>query len=606
MDSENRRNLIIAVALSAAIMFGWQFLYEMPRQEERLAAEQQRQEAIQKAQEEQQGQLGTSQGGTGAAQPQLGVEVPTELQSVANFPKSRDQLLEATPRLTINTPRLSGSLSLQGARFDDLTMLDYRETVEGDSPNIVLLHPTGGKEPYYAEFGWLGSGVDLPTRQTVWTADKAELTVNNPVTLSWTNDAGVTFEQVITLDENYMFSIDQRVRNGSGAAVTLSPYGVISRTGTPKILGFYILHEGLIGVFDEVLKEVDYSDLVDDGLVQPSQKQTTTGGWLGITDKYWLVSLIPDQRETVRTSFSGALAGSSEQYQTDFLVDARTIAPGESFEINNRLFAGAKETLLLDEYRDDPERGVSNFDLAVDFGWFYWLTKPIFYGIHMLNDALGNFGLAILALTFVIKVAFFPLANKSYRSMSKMKLLQPKMVELKERHGDDRQKLNMEMMELYKKEKVNPLSGCLPILLQIPVFFALYKVLFVTIEMRHAPFFGWIQDLSAPDPLGILTVFGLIPWDVPVILAFLNIGIWPVIMGVTMWAQQKLNPAPTDPVQARVFMLMPFMFTFLLGTFPAGLVIYWAWNNSLSILQQYIIMRRMGVAIGGGKAEPSS
>ena len=601
MDSDNRKNLIIALALSMLILIGWQVLYELPRQEQLRTADEQRQAAQQQAQQQ------AGQGAGVAPQPQLGVEVPSDLQSVADLPKARAQLLEAAPRLAVNTKRLSGSISLRGARFDDLTLLDYRETVEDDSPNIVLLHPTGGEAPYYAEFGWLGNeGADFPNRDTVWTADKPELTVNDPVTLRWTNAAGVVFEQVITLDENYMFSVDQRVRNESDQAVTVSPYGVISRTGTPDILGFYILHEGLIGVFDDVLKEIDYSDLVDDGVVQPSQKQNTTGGWLGITDKYWLVSLVPDASQTVRTSFSGRLSGNTEAYQTDYLIDAHSVAPGQTVEFNNRLFAGAKETLLLDAYRDDPANGISNFDLAVDFGWFYWLTKPIFYGIHMLNDAFGNFGLAILGLTFVIKLVFFPLANKSYRSMSKMKLLQPKMMELKERYGDDRQKLNMEMMELYKKEKVNPLSGCLPILLQIPVFFALYKVLFVTIEMRHAPFFGWIQDLSAPDPLGMLTLFGLVPWDVPAALAFINIGIWPLIMGFTMWAQQKLNPAPTDPVQAKVFMLMPFLFTFLLGTFPAGLVIYWAWNNTLGILQQYVIMRRMGVAIGGGKAESSS
>jgi YidC/Oxa1 family membrane protein insertase len=411
----------------------------------------------------------------------------------------------------------------------------------------------------------------------------------------------VRFEQVITLDKNFMFTIQQRVVNEAGEVLTVSPYGVISRTGTPDILGFYILHEGMIGVFDEVLEEVDYSDLIEDGLVKPAQKQSTTGGWLGITDKYWLTALVPDANETVQTSFTGDRANNRDRYQADFLTDAKSIAPGQTLEVTNRLFAGAKETVLLDSYQDNL--GISNFDLAVDFGWFYWLTKPIFYGIHFLNGVLGNFGLAILALTLGIKLLFFPLANKSYRSMSKMKLLQPKMMDLKERYGDDRQKLNMEMMELYKKEKVNPLSGCLPILLQIPVFFALYKVLFVTIEMRHAPFYGWINDLSAPDPLGLLEGFGMFPWEVPAALAIVNIGIWPLIMGLTMFLQQKLNPAPADPIQAKVFMFMPIMFTFILGGFPAGLVIYWAWNNSLSILQQYVIMRRMGVAIGGGKAD---
>lgn len=589
MDGDNKRNMILAIVLSAVVMLGWQFFIALPQEEARLAAEQQ--QAAERAQA----------GGNEAAQPKIGAQVPAGIQSVSDLPKARNDVLDDAARVDISTGRLGGSISLKGARFDDLTMLNYRETVEEDSANIVLLNPVGTDKPYHAEFGWLGQSGDLPTRATVWTADKSTLTVGEPVTLSWTNDKGVLFEQVITLDKNYMFTITQRVVNNAGEALTVAPYGVISRTGTPDILGFYILHEGLIGVFDQALEEVDYSDLIDDGVVMPARKQPTTGGWLGITDKYWLTALIPDQTETVQTSFTGDRANGRDRYQADFLTDAKSVAPGQTLEVTNRLFAGAKETTLLDSYSE--KLGIENFDLAVDFGWFYWLTKPIFYGIHYLHGVLGNFGLAILALTFGIKLLFFPLANKSYKSMSKMKLLQPKMVELKERYGDDRQKLNMEMMELYKKEKVNPLSGCLPILLQIPVFFALYKVLFVTIEMRHAPFYGWIHDLSAPDPLGLLEGFGMFTWEVPAALAIVNIGIWPIIMGLTMFLQQKLNPAPADPIQAKVFMFMPLMFTFILGGFPAGLVIYWAWNNSLSILQQYVIMRRMGVAIGGGKAK---
>ncbi|RVU36027.1 membrane protein insertase YidC [Hwanghaeella grinnelliae] len=588
MDGDNKRNMILAIALSAIIMLGWQFFIALPQEEARQAAQQQ--------QAAEQAQSGSNE----AAQPKIGAEVPAGIQSVADLPKARNDVLDDTARLDIETPRLSGSIALKGARFDDLTLRNYHETVDDDSANIVLLNPVGTEKPYLAEFGWLGQSGDLPTRATVWSADKPALTVNDPVTLSWTNDKGVRFEQVITLDQNYMFTVTQRVVNNAGEPLTVAPYGVISRTGTPKVLGYYILHEGPVGFLGESLKEPKYDDLIDEGVVQPAQKQATTGGWLGITDKYWLTALIPDQSETVQTSFTGDRTNGKNRYQADFLTDAKSVAPGQTLEVTNRLFAGAKETTLLDSYRDNL--GIANFDLAVDFGWFYWLTKPIFYGIHFLHGVLGNFGLAILALTFGIKLLFFPLANKSYRSMSKMKLLQPKMVELKERYGDDRQKLNTEMMELYKKEKVNPLSGCLPIMLQIPVFFSLYKVLFVTIEMRHAPFYGWIHDLSAPDPLGLLEGFGMFPWEVPAALAIVNIGVWPVIMGLTMFLQQKLNPAPADPIQAKVFMFMPLMFTFILGGFPAGLVIYWAWNNSLSILQQYVIMRRMGVAIGGGKA----
>ena len=404
-----------------------------------------------------------------------------------------------------------------------------------------------------------------------------------------------------------MFKVTQRVTNRGERSVALRPYGLISRTDTPDVFGFWILHEGLLGVFGETLKEVDYDDVsdADDGKIA----QTSVGGWIGITDKYWLAALIPDQKASIASRFVHTLQDRRDKYQVDTLGDQQIVQPGETIEVSERLFAGAKEVRLLDAYEEDL--GIVNFDLAVDFGWFYFLTKPIFYVLEYFNRMIGNFGVAILLLTVLIKIAFFPLANKSYRAMSRLKKLQPEMMKIRDRFKEDRQRQNQEMMALYKKENANPVSGCFPILIQIPVFFALYKVLFVSIEMRHAPFFGWIQDLSAPDPLGILTAFGLIEWSIPEILQIANIGIWPLIMGGTMYLQQKLNPQPADPTQAKIFLMLPIVFTFMLGQFPAGLVIYWAWNNLLSIAQQWIIMRQMGVtmsgqtvALPGGKTKP--
>jgi len=595
---DNRQNMILAVSLSAIILLGWPFVRDIffPPPPAPVVSEQQLQQ-----------QQAATNGGETAGIPQTGesagvpdasgqTAVPSIDEGIA-----RDDALALSPRVQIVTPRVTGSINLRGARIDDLLLMDYQQTLEEDSPVIDFLQPSGGQAPYFFQFGWSAvEEVQVPGGETVWTADRNTLSPGQPVTLSWTNDQGVRFEQVISIDENYMFDVDQRIVNGSSEAVTVVPYGRIFRSGTPDVLGFYILHEGLIGVFDGVLEERDYDEVAE----SEGGRETfnTTGGWMGITDKYWLTALVPDQSTPVQSTFLHTGRATS-QYHVNFASDPVTIGAGATTEQASRVFAGAKETTLLDSYRDDL--GIVNFDLAVDFGWFYFLTKPIYYAIHFLagSHPVYGFGLAILLLTVGIKLVFFPLANKSYKSMSKMKLLQPKMVELRERCGDDKQRLQQEMMQLYKEEKVNPLSGCLPILVQIPVFFALYKVLFVTIEMRHAPFFGWINDLSVPDPTGILTVFGLIPWEVPGILALLNIGLWPIIMGLTMWFQQKLNPPPADPIQAKIFGLMPIFFTFILGGFPAGLVIYWAWNNSLSILQQYVIMRRMGVAIGGGKVE---
>ena len=412
------------------------------------------------------------------------------------------------------------------------------------------------------------------------------MVVRRPLQLSWQNDDGLRFEREIAVDENYMFTITDRVINDGDRSWVLYPYGLISRTDEPKTLGFFILHEGPLGVFNGTLQELSYDDLRD----KSGDTVQSTGGWIGITDKYWLAALIPDQTISMTGRFSHRSTAGREKFQVDYLLEGKSLAPAGRIEVTNRLFAGAKVVTLLDQYEKDL--GIARFDLAVDFGWFYFLTKPLFYLIRYLTGYLGNIGLAILSVTVIIKLIFFPLANKSYVAMSKLKRLQPEMLKLREQFSGDKVRLNQEMMTLYKREGANPLAGCLPIVIQIPVFFALYKVLFVTIEMRHAPFYGWIQDLSAPDPTNLFNVFGILPYTPP---EFLAVGIWPIAMGFTMWLQQKLNPAPPDPMQAKIMMMLPIVFTFLFARFAVGLVIYWTWNNVLSILQQWVIMRRMGV-----------
>ncbi|MBU0725523.1 MAG: membrane protein insertase YidC [Alphaproteobacteria bacterium] len=586
----DQRNLIIAIGASLIILLGFQYFFEMPRQREQQALEQQAEIADQARQLE-------SSRPTPAAP---GSDTPAATVTAVTQPQNREAVVENAPRVRIDSPRLSGSISLAGARIDDITLKGYHVNPDRSSPNITLLTPLGLPKPYYTEFGWVaqGEGIKVPGGNAVWQADREVLSPDQPVTLSWDNGEGLRFEQVISLDQDYMFSVTQRVVNQTGNAVSLHNYGLASRGGTPKTAGFFILHEGPVGVLDGTLREVKYDDLKEDG---KSVEYDSTGGWIGITDKYWPVALVPDQQTPVKGRFLHAMRNNDDRYQVDFLGNGSQVAPGATLEQTSRVFVGAKEVRLLDRYEE--QHGITNFDLAIDFGWFYFLTKPIFYAIDWLYHLLGNFGLAILALTVGIKLLFFPLANKSYRAMSKLKELQPKMVALREKVGDDRQRLNQEMMTLYKKEKVNPAAGCLPILVQIPVFFALYKVLFVTIEMRHAPFYGWIKDLSAPDPTTIFNLFGVIPWDPP---TFLMIGVWPIIMGISMFLQQKLNPQPADPIQAKVFMFLPIVFTIMLASFPAGLVIYWAWNNTLSMAQQYVIMRRMGVKVGGGSDKPAA
>ena len=594
----DQRNLILAIVLSLAILLGFQFFFVEPQMQQELAEQQ-------IAEQQTAGQPDTGQT-TSAAPPtsaSLGAPTPPGTPGKEALPVSpeiaRAGVLAQAPRIEIETPTLRGSISLAGGRIDDLILTQYRETLDENSNQIVLLSPPGTENPYFVDYGWTTTARDLrvPNAESVWRTDDNVLFPGRPVRLIWDNGQGLRFERIYEIDENYLFTITQRVANNGTTAVTLSSYGLISRTGTPDILGFYILHEGPLGVFDGTLEEVDYSDLQEDGLVQTD----TTGGWLGITDKYWLVALVPDQDKPVGTRFLYDAKSGEDKYQADYLYQAVTVQAGQTAESSSRLFAGTKVVTVLDDYRDNL--GIVNFDLSVDFGWFYFLTKPLFYALSYLTNLAGNFGVGILILTVGIKLVFFPLANKSYSAMAKMRKLQPEMLKLRERFGDDKQRLNQEMMALYKKEGTNPASGCLPIVVQIPVFFALYKVMFVTIEMRHAPFFGWIQDLSAPDPTSILNGFGLLPWDAPELAALqiFNIGIWPLAMGLSMFLQQQLNPQPPDPVQAKIFLFMPLIFMFLLAHFPAGLVIYWTWNNILSMAQQYVIMRRAGVPIGRGK-----
>jgi YidC/Oxa1 family membrane protein insertase len=580
----DNRNLILAIVLAVVIMVGYEYLFADRFSPPRDAAKTE----------------GAPTSGPPPAPgtpPAPGAQSATGVAPSAPTGQAAGGAETAAPRIQIDAPRLKGSIDLRGARLDDLTLVDYRESLEPGADFIHLLHRVDVPQPYFARFGWVASGVKVPDAASLWTADRTRLTPETPVTLRWDNGEGLRFALTFALDENYMFKVTQRVDNVGTGPATLFPYGLVRRTGTPSVSMLYILHEGLLGVFDGVLEEIDYDDLQDEG---KALEQTTTGGWIGITDKYWLTALIPDQKQTVATRFSYNLESNLEHYQVDIRGDAVTLAAGTSAEQTNRLFAGAKEAKLLNAYRDDLE--ITRFDLAIDWGWFEFLTKPIFFALLFLEGHLKNMGLAILVLTVGIKILFFPLANKSYRAMSKMKALQPDMVKIRERFANDRTKMNQEMMALYKREKANPASGCLPIAVQIPVFFALYKVLFVTIEMRHKPFFGWIQDLSAPDSLTFVNLFGLIDWTPP---DFMIIGIWPIIMGVTMFLQQKLNPPPPDPTQAKIFMLLPFIFTVMLARFSAGLVIYWAWNNTLSILQQWYIMRRAGVAVSGGKLAPA-
>jgi YidC/Oxa1 family membrane protein insertase len=580
MKPENR-NLILAVVLSMAVLFGWQVMVVQPELEK------------EQARMAQQAEPAKQQAGNAAPAAPDATGTPQVAPVTVGAQQVEQRPAEIVKRVTIDAPLVKGSFSLQGARIDDIVLTGYRETLDADSDNIHFLRKFSSDAPFFAEFGWSTSapGQPMPNAKTVWTADRDLLSPSSPVTLRWDNGKGLVFNRRISINDDYLITYRDTVASSLGEAVTLYPYGLIRRHGTPQTNGLYILHEGPLGVFDETLNEQDYGDLKDAGTAGIKLSPENAGGWIGITDKYWLAALLPSQAQKYAYSFQ-SLAGQADRYQVDYIDQAGlTLAAGGSVTAEGRLFAGAKKVALLDFYQDNL--GIPNFDLAIDFGWFYFLTKPFFYAISWLYHLFGNFGIATLAFTVVVKLAFFPLANKSYHSMAKMRVLAPKLQSLRERFGEDRMRLNQEMMALYKAEKVNPAAGCLPVLLQIPVFFALYKVLFVTIEMRHAPFFGWIKDLSAPDPTSIFNLFGLLPYSVDFLPVFLQLGVWPILMGVSMFLQMRLNPPPPDPVQAKIFQLMPIFFTFLLATFPAGLVIYWTWNNLLSMAQQWFILKRV-------------
>ncbi len=573
---ESQMNVLIAIVLSMAVLLGWSYFFAGPQIEAEKARQTRDREVAAKT------------------EPAAAESSPTAAATAK--PATREEAMVASPRIAIETPSLRGSFALKGAAIDDLALRKYHETVDPKSPNIVLFSPLSEAGGYFARFGWQATGkaVKLPDSETVWTAKTpGPLTPTNPVTLEWDNGEGLTFRRVIAVDESYMFSVTDEVENKSTGDVALKPYARLFRFGAPKTPSVWIQHEGLLGVpGDAGLQEITFHDAVAE---PPQTFEGKTGGWLGITDKYWASAIIPDQK----VSYSGALAGEPARdakgrpmFLAEYEAEPTIVAAGSVASVKTNLYAGAKQAAVIERYGEDL--GIEKFDLMIDWGWFYFLTKPMNHALTWLYGILGNFGLAILALTVIVKLLFYPLANKSYVSMAKMKKLQPQMEALKERFKDDKPRMQQELMQLYQKEKINPAAGCLPILVQIPVFFALYKVLYTSIDMRHAPFIGWIQDLSAPDPTSIFNLFGLLPFAVP---DFLHIGVWPIIMGITMWVQMQLNPPQPDPVQQQIFSWMPLIFTFLLATFPAGLVIYWAWNNVLSIIQQWYITRQQGAEI---------
>ena len=557
---ENQKNLFLAIIISMAIIFGFQLLVPQP---ERAPV--------------------TEDANT---QDSVSLDIQSATSAIL---LDRDQVLEETVRVTFDNSKIKGSINLEGGIIDDLVLEEYRETLDPTSDFITYLNPLGSQDAYYLDTGWVSpdSTIELPNNKSVWKADKSSIGMNDPVKLTWQNSQNITFEKIITLDEHYLFSVDQRVINNSGKSFDLYPFGLSKRQGIPEMENFFILHEGPLSITDSVLKEYDYDDLKDKKKI----KLNSVGGWIGMTDKYWQTAIISDQNEPIQQTYSYSYVENTDNFQTDLVGTKIVVGEGDNISHNLKLFAGPKIVSVIDQYMD--EYGVQEFDRSVDFGWFYFLTKPIFHVLEFIFGYVGNFGWAIIIFTLLMRICFFPLAQASFKSMAKMKKLGPELQRLKEQYGDDRAGMQKEMMALYKREKANPIAGCLPILLQIPVFFALYKVLFVTIEMRHAPFIGWISDLSAPDPLGLLTLFGFVDWNVPGILQLFNIGIWPILMGISMFLQQKLNPAPVDKMQAKIFMFLPIVFTFVLGGFAAGLVIYWTTNNVLSMAQQYVIQRKI-------------
>jgi YidC/Oxa1 family membrane protein insertase len=552
--SENK-NLIITMLLSTMILLGWQYFFETPPQVS--------QEIISEK-----------------------IDSPIAKLEEKDAEISRTKAISATQRVAINNGVIKGSINLKGLRIDDIALLNYRQELNEQSENVVLLSPANTGESYFAEFGWISNdtSIDLPNEHSIWHANKSHISQNNPITFTWENKQNITFSLTMVLDKNYMFKIKKQVHNYSDKIITLAEYGIINRKFHEVPPSQSILHEGVIGVSKNILYEEAYAKLKPQENIRHNKNHQ--GDWLGITDKYWLSAIIPQHDFDIKIASDEV--SSKHIIQANYIAKSREILPGGSVVEEVYFFVGAKNLTLLDEYAKLYK--INLFDRAVDFGWFYFLTKPMFLALQFLDKMIvGNFGIAILCLTVLIKLMMYPLANKSYESMNKMKELAPKLAKLKERCGDDKLRLNKETMELYKTQGINPVSGCLPLFLQIPVFFSLYKVLFVTIEMRHAPFYGWIYDLSAPDPTSIFNLFGLLPFTPP---GFLMIGAWPIIMALTMYFQQKMSPPPADPVQAQVMKFLPLIFVFMFASFPAGLVIYWAWNNVLSILQQWVINKK--------------
>ena len=567
------RNLILAIILSVGVLFIWSFFFEAPEQE-MLNGE------IESG--------NVSEVNSNELDMEAIDEIERSLGITENDNIGLDEALSADKRVKIETNSIVGSINLKGLRIDDIVLKKYNETQEEFSEKIRVLQPIDTYDGYEVTFGWIknqDANFETPNAESIWKVSNgnATLTSNNEVEFEWSNTTGQTFITTIGLDEDYLFDITQEVKNNSNEEIIINNASKVTRKQAPSLSGMFILHEGLLGVLQEKLELIDYDDLKDD---EETLNFESDNGWVGITDKYWLAALIPDQNKSFKAIYTydnGYIA----YYRS---LNATKVAAGSDHIVESQIFIGAKEAKLIDRYQEDY--GIYNFDLAIDWGWFYFLTKPLFNVIYFFSELSGNFGLAIIILTVITRIVFFPLANWSFISMAKMKMLQPEMTRIKELHKDDRAQQQQALMALYKKEKVNPISGCLPILIQIPFFFAIYKMLFVSIEMRHAPFYGWIQDLAAKDPTTIFNLFGLIPWDPP---SFMIIGIWPVLMGLTMYIQQKLNPAPPDPIQARIFMFFPLFITILLAQFAAGLVIYWTTNNVLSIIQQWIINKRTTV-----------
>ena len=553
---ENQKNLILAVVFSILVLLIFDFFFPQ-RQVNNVPSEQLSEVTNQER-----------------IEPEISGSVPKIKTS-----KSYKQ-----DRITFNMNRVKGSINLYGATFDDVILKNYRLNIDKSSELIHLLKMEDSKSPYLIRMGWASTRkLDLPNKDTLWKSDKKHYNSGEKINLSWENSDKIKFIRSISIDENFIFKVVDSIENNSEKEIQVSNFAYIQRKNYRPKNKFFILHEGPLGVFNETLKEVSYDDLEENGTIT----ETSQNGWIGITDHYWQVAIFPEVNQTFKARFR-FINKQKNSVQVDYINnDVITIQPKESESVDSYIFAGAKEVPLIDSYIEDLK--VAKFDLSVDFGWFYFLTKPLFYALYYLSNFFGNFGVGIIFLTIFVRIILFPLANKSFKSMNAMRILTPEIKNIRDRYKDDRTRMNQEMFALYKEKKINPAAGCLPILIQIPIFFALYKVLFVSIEMRHAKFFGWIQDLSAPDPTSLFNLFGLIPWDPPNIL---GIGIWPILMGLTMYLQQKINPPPPDPIQAKVFMMLPFVFTFLLATFPAGMVVYWTINNILSISQQAILLKK--------------